>query len=56
MVALLNYLNNLGIPVTQLHFRNINSYTQENLTEYITQATLAKYADKEASFGPDMRG
>ncbi|WP_311531206.1 preprotein translocase subunit SecA [uncultured Anaerococcus sp.] len=53
MTALLNYLNGLGVPVTQLHFENINSYTQENLIEYITQATLAKYADKEATFGPE---
>ncbi len=53
MTALLNYLNGLGVPVTQLHFENINSYTQENLIDYITQASLAKYADKEASFGPD---
>ena len=53
MTALLNYLNGLGVPVTQLHFENINSYNQDNLIEYITKATLAKYADKEASFGPD---
>ena len=53
MTALLNYLNGLGVPVTQLHFENLNSYTQENLIEYITQATLAKYADKEATFGPE---
>ena len=53
MTALLNYLNGLGIPVTQLHFENINSYTQENLIEYITGATLAKYEDKEATFGPE---
>lgn len=53
MTALLNYLNGLGVPVTQLHFENINSYTQENLIDYITQATLAKYADKEATFGPE---
>ena len=53
MVALLNYLNGLGVPVTQLHFENINSYTQDNLIDYITQATLAKYEDKEASFGPE---
>ena len=53
MTALLNYLNGLGIPVTQLHFENINSYTQDNLIEYITQASLAKYADKEATFGPE---
>ena len=53
MTALLNYLNGLGVPVTQLHFENINSYTQDNLIEYITNATLAKYADKEATFGPE---
>ena len=53
MVGLLNYLNSLGIPVTQLHFENINSYSQDQLIDYITQASLAKYEDKEASFGPD---
>lgn len=53
MTALLNYLNGLGVPVTQLHFENINSYTQDNLIDYITQASLAKYSDKEASFGPE---
>ena len=53
MVALLNHLNSLGIPVTQLHFENINDYTQQELIDYITQATLAKYEDKEAKFGPE---
>lgn len=53
MTALLNYLNGLGVPVTQLHFENINSYTQDNLIDYITGATLAKYEDKEATFGPE---
>ena len=53
MVALLNHLNSLGIPVTQLHFENINDYTQQELIDYITQATLAKYEDKEAQFGPE---
>ena len=53
MTALLNYLNGLGIPVTQLHFENINSYTQANLVDYITEASLAKYEDKEATFGPE---
>ena len=51
MVALLNYLNSLGIPVTQLHFENINNYSQNDLIDYITEATLAKYEDKEAQFG-----
>ena len=53
MVALLNHLNSLGIPVTQLHFENINDYTQQELIDYIYQATLAKYEDKEAQFGSD---
>lgn len=51
MVALLNYLNSLGIPVTQLHFENINNYSQQDLIDYITEATLAKYEDKESQFG-----
>ena len=53
MVALLNHLNTLGIPVTQLHFENINNYTQQDLIDYITEAALAKYEDKEAQFGPE---
>ena len=53
MVALLNHLNSLGIPVTQLHFENINDYTQQELIDYIYQATLAKYEDKEAQFGSE---
>lgn len=53
MVALLNHLNTLGIPVTQLHFENINNYTQQDLIDYITEAALAKYDDKEAQFGPE---
>ena len=51
MVALLNHLNSLGIPVTQLHFENINNYTQQDLIDYIKEATLAKYEDKESQFG-----
>ncbi len=53
MVALLNHLHHLGIPVTQLHFENINDYTQQDLIDYITEATLAKYEDKEAQFGSE---
>ncbi|MBP2069542.1 MULTISPECIES: preprotein translocase subunit SecA [Anaerococcus] len=53
MVALLNHLNSLGIPVTQLHFENINDYSQQDLIDYITEATLAKYEDKQAQFGPE---
>ena len=53
MVALLNHLNALGIPVTQLHFENINDYNQQDLIDYITEATLAKYEDKEAQFGSE---
>ena len=53
MVALLNHLNSLGIPVTQLHFENINDYSQQDLIDYITEATLAKYEDKEAQFGSE---
>ena len=53
MVALLNHLHSLGIPVTQLHFENINDYTQQELIDYITEASLAKYEDKEAQFGPE---
>ncbi|MFO3717820.1 preprotein translocase subunit SecA [Anaerococcus sp. ENR1011] len=53
MVALLNHLNSLGIPVTQLHFENINDYTQQELIDYISEAALAKYEDKEAQFGSE---
>ncbi|WP_394024428.1 preprotein translocase subunit SecA [Anaerococcus martiniensis] len=53
IVALLNHLNALGIPVTQLHFENINDYSQQDLIDYITEATLAKYEDKEAQFGSE---
>ena len=53
MVALLNHLNSLGIPVTQLHFENINDYSQQDLIDYIIEATLAKYEDKEAQFGSE---
>ena len=53
MVALLNNLNALGIPVTQLHFENINDYSQQDLIDYITESTLAKYEDKEAQFGSE---
>ena len=53
MTALLNYLHGLAIPVASLHFENINSYSQQDLIDYITDATLAKYEDKESSFGPD---
>ena len=53
MVALLNHLNSLGIPVTQLHFENINDYSQQDLIDYITEATIAKYEDKQAQFGPE---
>ena len=53
MVALLNHLNSLGLPVTQLHFENINNYTQQDLIDYITEAALAKYEDKEAQFGSE---
>ncbi|WP_297281715.1 preprotein translocase subunit SecA [uncultured Anaerococcus sp.] len=53
MVALLNHLNSLGIPVSQLHFENINDYSQQDLIDYITEAALAKYEDKEAQFGPE---
>ena len=53
MTALLNYLNGLSMPVASLHFENINSYTQKDLIDYITDATLAKYEDKEAQFGSE---
>ena len=53
MVALLNHLHHLGMPVNQLHFENINDYSQQDLIDYITEAALAKYEDKEAQFGSD---
>ena len=53
MTALLNYLKNLQIPVTSLHFENINEYSQQDLIEAITEVTLAKYEDKEAAFGSE---
>ena len=53
MTALLNYLHGLAIPVASLHFENINSYNQQDLIDYITDATLAKYEDKESSFGSE---
>ncbi len=53
MTALLNYLKNLQIPVTSLHFENINEYSQQDLIDAITEVTLAKYEDKEAAFGSE---
>ena len=53
MTALLNYLHGLAMPVKSLHFENINSYSQQDLIDYITDATLAKYEDKEATFGSE---
>ncbi len=53
MTALLNYLNGLAVPVSTLHFENINDYSQQDLIDYITDATLAKYEDKEAQFGSE---
>jgi preprotein translocase subunit SecA len=53
MVALLNYLKSLALPVEELHFENINDYTQEKLIDYIYQTSLAKYEAKEEKFGPE---
>ncbi|MGO3018549.1 MAG: preprotein translocase subunit SecA [Anaerococcus sp.] len=51
MVALLNYLKSLALPVEELHFENINDYTQEKLIDYIYQTSLKKYQEKEEKFG-----
>ncbi|MDY3006384.1 preprotein translocase subunit SecA [Anaerococcus porci] len=53
MVALLNHLNTMGIPVENLRFPNINEYTQEKLIDYIYQISLDKYMEKEKQFGED---
>lgn len=53
MVGLLNYLKSLAIPVEELHFENINDYTQEKLIDYIYEVSLKKYEDKEKLFGEE---
>lgn len=53
MVALLNHLKSIAIPVELLRFENINDYTQEKLIDYIYQTTLNKYEEKEKQFGED---
>lgn len=53
MVALLNHLNSMAIPVEQLHFENINDYDQQKLIDYIYETTLKKYEAKEAEFGSE---
>lgn len=53
MVALLNHLNTMAIPVENLRFPNINEYTQEKLIDYIYQISLDKYMEKEKQFGED---
>ncbi|MDU5504985.1 MAG: preprotein translocase subunit SecA, partial [Anaerococcus vaginalis] len=53
MVALLNHLKSIAIPVELLKFENINSFTQDKLIDYIYQTTLNKYEDKEKQFGEE---
>ena len=53
MVALLNHLKSIAIPVELLKFENINSFTQDKLIDYIYQITLNKYEDKEKQFGEE---
>ena len=53
MVALLNHLKSIAIPVELLRFENINDFTQEKLIDYIYQTTLNKYEEKEKQFGED---
>ena len=53
MVALLNHLKSIAIPVELLKFENINNFTQEKLLDYIYQTTLNKYEEKEKQFGED---
>ena len=53
MVALLNHLKTIAIPVEQLRFENINDYTQEKLIDYIYQKSLEKYENKEKEFGEE---
>lgn len=53
MVALLNHLKSIAIPVELLRFENINDLTQEKLIDYIYQTTLNKYEEKEKQFGED---
>ena len=53
MVALLNHLKYIAIPVELLKFENINDFTQEKLLDYIYQTTLNKYEEKEKQFGED---
>ena len=53
MVALLNHLKSIAIPVELLKFENINEFTQEKLLDYIYQTTLNKYEEKEKQFGED---
>lgn len=53
MVALLNYLKTMDIPVENLKFENINEFSQEKLIDYIYKVSLDKYMDKEERFGDD---
>lgn len=53
MVALLNHLKSIAIPVEVLRFENINDFTQEKLIDYIYQTTLNKYEEKEKQFGDE---
>ena len=53
MVALLNHLKSIAIPVELLRFENINDFTQEKLIDYIYQTTLNKYEEKEKQFGEE---
>lgn len=53
MVALLNHLKSIAIPVELLKFENINDFTQEKLIDYIYQTTLNKYEEKEKQFGEE---
>ena len=53
MVALLNHLKSIAIPVEVLRFENINDFTQEKLIDYIYQTTLNKYEEKEKQFGEE---
>lgn len=53
MVALLNHLRTMAIPVEELRFENINDYSQEDLIDYIYEVSLNKYKQKEEDFGED---
>ena len=53
MVALLNHLKSIAIPVELLKFENINDFTQEKLIDYIYQTSLEKYENKEKQFGEE---